>query len=135
MNEYSVEDKHAPNTYSGKYISHDNTMQFLFHVQPGLQNQRSQLPTGPRFQSQALLDLSYTGKSYCLQTLTPLNTVVLTSTLFRSLKQFNTLYADLDMGISNYWIHLDRFNKMLLEKDKQKGKEQLKMNWSSKKHL
>ena len=51
--------------------------------------------------------------------MTPLNTVVLANTLFCSLQQ---LYADLGRGISNYWIHLDQFNKMLLEK-KQVEKE------------
>lgn len=73
----------------------------------------------------------HTGKSYCLQTLSPLKTAVLANTLLYSLIQLNTLYADLHMGISNYWIHLDQFNVMLLDKYKQK--EQLKMSQSSKK--
>lgn len=76
----------------------------------------------------------YTGKSYCLQTLSPLKTAVLANTLFCSLTQLNILYAGLHIEISNYWINLDQFNVMLLYKYKQK--EQLKMNKSSKKvHL
>lgn len=93
---------------------------FLCHVQPRLQKQQqSQLPTGPVGSSQSVTVFTsphHNGKSYCLQILSPLKTAVLDNTLFCSLLQFNTLYANLNMGFSNYLIHLDQFNMMLLEK-------------------
>lgn len=90
---------------------------FLCHVQPRLRKQQqSQLPRGPVGSSQSSHSLHHTGKSYCLQTLSPLKPAELANTLFCSLLQFNTLYADLNTGISNYLIHLDQFNMMLLEK-------------------
>lgn len=72
--------------------------------------------SGLTIQSQSFTSPHHTGKSYCLQTLSPLKTTVLANTLFCTLMQLNTLYSDLNMGISNNWIHLDQFNVMLLEK-------------------
>lgn len=111
---------------------------FLCHMQPRLQKQQQSLFLGFAWKSYQQVQLvvhslvtvftspHHAGKSYCLQTLSPLKTAVLANTLFCSFIQLNTLYADLHMGISNYWIHLDQFNVMLLHKYKQK--EQLKMN-------
>lgn len=90
---------------------------FLFHMQPWLQKS---VANRLMFWVTVFARLHYPSKSYCLLTLTPLNTVMLTNSLLCTLQQLNTLYADLHMGISAYWIILDEFNKMLLGKKKKK---------------
>lgn len=120
-NQYSLEDKHTSNTYSSEFSPHRMTILFSFPYATTTAKVAAQsVAHRLMFWVTVFARLHYPSKSYCLLTLTPLNTVVLTNSLLCTLQQLNTLYADLHMGISAYWIILDEFNKMMLAKKKKK---------------